>query len=163
MADTIKSTEDSTKHGVIVLNPDGSNISGSSGGDGAIVDGVSSSIKASVLDYTNSKPVAVRLTNTDGDYVDATSLEQDGTALTNTQINVDTTVGGVSLASASAGRHGIDITNQGSVGCYVGTGTVSASNGYYLGPGESLFLPTDSEVKAITSSSSTTVGVLLYA
>lgn len=39
------------------------------GGDGALLDGVSSSIKASVLDYTNSNPLAVRLTNTDGDYV----------------------------------------------------------------------------------------------
>lgn len=41
------------------------------GGDGAILDGVSSSIKASVLDYTNSNPLAVRLTNTDGDYIAA--------------------------------------------------------------------------------------------
>lgn len=42
-----------------------------SAGDGAITDGVSSSIKASVLDYTNSNPVAVRLTDTSGDYVAA--------------------------------------------------------------------------------------------
>ena len=42
-----------------------------SGGDGAIVDGVSTSIKASVLDYTNSNPLAVRLTDTAGDYVGA--------------------------------------------------------------------------------------------
>ena len=40
-----------------------------SGGDGAILDGVSSSIRATVLDYTNSNPIAVRLTDTNGDYV----------------------------------------------------------------------------------------------
>lgn len=40
-------------------------------GDGAILDGVNSAIKATVLDYTNSNPIAVRLTNTDGDYVGA--------------------------------------------------------------------------------------------
>lgn len=37
------------------------------GGDGAILDGVSSAIKATVLDYTNSNPLAVRLTDTSGD------------------------------------------------------------------------------------------------
>jgi len=41
------------------------------GGDGAILDGVSSAIKATVLDYTNSNPLAVRLTDTAGDYVGA--------------------------------------------------------------------------------------------
>lgn len=41
------------------------------GGDGAIVDGVDSNIKASVLDYTNANPVAVRLTDTNGDYAAA--------------------------------------------------------------------------------------------
>lgn len=39
------------------------------GGDGAILDGVSALIKATVLDYANSNPVAVRLTDTSGDYV----------------------------------------------------------------------------------------------
>jgi len=37
--------------------------------NGALVDGVSSAIKATVLDYTNSNPLAVRLTDTNGDYV----------------------------------------------------------------------------------------------
>lgn len=39
------------------------------GADGATVDGVTSSIRGTVLDYTNSNPVAVRLTDTNGDYV----------------------------------------------------------------------------------------------
>jgi hypothetical protein len=42
-----------------------------SGGDGAILDGASSAIKATVVDYTNSNPLAVRLTDTNGDYIAA--------------------------------------------------------------------------------------------
>jgi hypothetical protein len=44
---------------------------GGGAGDGAILDGVSSSIKATVLDYTNTNPLAVRLSDTNGDYVGA--------------------------------------------------------------------------------------------
>lgn len=86
--------------------------------------------------------------------------ESDGTALSNGQVTVDTTAGGTTIISASAGRQGVIITNQGSVACYVGTGTVTTSNGFLLNAGESVAVPTDSEVKAITASSSTTVGYL---
>ena len=47
------------------------NVAAGGAGDGAILDGVSSSIKATVLDFTNSNPLAVRLTDTNGDYVAA--------------------------------------------------------------------------------------------
>lgn len=47
------------------------NVVAGGSGDGAILDGASSSIKATVLDYTNSNPIAVRLTDTNGDYVSA--------------------------------------------------------------------------------------------
>src|SRR3990167_4736631 len=47
------------------------NLSTPGGGDGAIQDGADSSIEATVLDYTNSNPLAVRLTDTAGDYVGA--------------------------------------------------------------------------------------------
>lgn len=40
---------------------------GGGGGDGAILDGVSASIKATVKDYTNSNPLTVVLTDTNGD------------------------------------------------------------------------------------------------
>ena len=40
-------------------------------GSGYIYDGVDSDIKATVLDYTNSNPLSVRLTDTNGDYVGA--------------------------------------------------------------------------------------------
>lgn len=85
-AKLIESTSTSGQVAVAVVNPDGSNISGGSGGgDGAIVDGASSSIKATVLDYTSSNPLAVRLTDTDGNYVGAgagtqyTDAEDDAT------------------------------------------------------------------------------------
>jgi len=44
-------------------------ITAGAGADGAIVDGVSSSIKATVFDYTNANPLAVVLRDTNGDYV----------------------------------------------------------------------------------------------
>jgi hypothetical protein len=47
------------------------NIKSGGAGDGTILDGVSSAIKATVLDYTSSNPLAVRLTDTGGDYVAA--------------------------------------------------------------------------------------------
>lgn len=42
-----------------------------SGADGAITDGVDDTIKATVFDYTGSNPLAVRLTDTSGNYVGA--------------------------------------------------------------------------------------------
>lgn len=42
---------------------------GGGGGDGAILDGVSSAIKATVFDFTNANPLAVVLRDTNGDYV----------------------------------------------------------------------------------------------
>lgn len=57
-----------------------------SAGDGAILDGASSSIKATVFDYTNSNPLSVRLTDTNGDYVSAsggTQYTEDAAAAAN--------------------------------------------------------------------------------
>lgn len=111
-------------------------------------------------------PVPVSTTDLDiRDLVvgDVVSAEPDGTALANGQVAIDTTAGGTTITAASAGRQGVTITNQGSVACYVGTGTVTTSNGFLLNPGESVALPTDSEVKAITASSSTTIGYLTFA
>ena len=47
------------------------NIVAGGAGDGAILDGVTASIKATVLDYASSNPLAVRLTDTAGDYIAA--------------------------------------------------------------------------------------------
>jgi|GEM_PF-1415316 len=56
-----------------------------SAGDGALLDGASTAIKATVLDYTNSNPLAVRLTDTAGDYIAAgagTQYTEDAVAAT---------------------------------------------------------------------------------
>jgi hypothetical protein len=55
---------DSTNH---VLKTSASLTGG--GGDGALLDGADSGIKATIFDYTNSNPLSVRLTDTNGDYV----------------------------------------------------------------------------------------------
>lgn len=91
------------------------------------------------------------------------AVEEDGTALGNNQVAVDTTLNGVTIVSASAGRQGVLVKNQGSVTAYIGTGNVSSTNGIELKAGESLALPTDSEVKGITGASSTTIGYLSFA
>ncbi len=57
-----------------------------SGADGAITDGVDALIKATVLDYASSNPLAVRLTDTAGDYVGAgggTQYTEDAAAAAN--------------------------------------------------------------------------------
>ena len=57
-----------------------------SAGDGAILDGVTAAIKATVLDYAASNPLAVRLTDTGGDYVAAgagTQYTEDAAAAAN--------------------------------------------------------------------------------
>lgn len=80
----------------------------------------------------------------------------------NGQVSVDNTAGGTVVVAADTGTVMVQITNQGSVACYVGQGTVSAANGFYLAPGESIALPTQTAIKAITASSSTTIGYLRY-
>ena len=72
-ADNIASSGTSAKK-VLLIDTNGVPYNAAGGGgsnDGAILDGVSSTIKATVLDYTNSNPLAVRLTDTTGDYVAA--------------------------------------------------------------------------------------------
>lgn len=62
------------------------NIVASSGADGAILDGADGGIKATVLDYASSNPLAVRLTDTGGDYVAAgagTQYTEDAAAAAN--------------------------------------------------------------------------------
>lgn len=54
----------------------------SGGGDGAILDGVTASLKATVKSYTNANPLTVRLTDTNGDYVGAGAGTQYATGST---------------------------------------------------------------------------------
>lgn len=90
MSDLIKGINPSGDTQAVAVAADGAiKISGSitaSGSDGAILDGVSASIKATVLDYANSNPIAVRLTDTGGDYTAAgagTQYTEDAAAAAN--------------------------------------------------------------------------------
>lgn len=91
------------------------------------------------------------------------AIEVDGVAGANGQVSVDTTANGIEVVAASAGRMGVLLRNQGSVSCYVGFGNVTTSNAVLLEAGETMYLPTDSQVKAVTASSSTTVGYIALA
>lgn len=61
---------------VTATNPLPVTVTGGGGGGGPIEDGVDSAIKATVFDYSNSNPVSVRLTDTNGDYVAASGGTQ---------------------------------------------------------------------------------------
>jgi len=83
------------------------NVAAGGAGDGAILDGVSGSIKATVFDYTGSNPLAVRLTDTNGDYVGAgagTQYTEDAAAAANPVgtalilVRDDARIGGVTNA-----------------------------------------------------------------
>lgn len=89
------------------------------GEGGAILDGVSSAIKATVHDYTNSNPLAVVLRDTNGDYVSVgggTQYTEDAAAATNpvgTAVNLirsDTPTAQVSLDGDNVAQRG---TNYG--------------------------------------------------
>jgi hypothetical protein len=73
------------------------NVVAGGAGDGSILDGVSAAIKATVLDYTNSNPLAVRLTDTSGDYIAAGG----GTQYTEGDTDASITGGAVLMEGAA--------------------------------------------------------------
>jgi len=88
-------------------NPLPVNVVAGGAGGGAIQDGVTSSIEATVFDYTNSNPVSVRLTDTSGDYVGAgggTQYDED-TASTDAE---KLTMAGVIRQDTPAGTTSLD-------------------------------------------------------
>jgi hypothetical protein len=116
----------------VVLTSDGKvPISGTlSGGDGAIQDGVTPTTKATVLLYTNSNPLAVRLTNTAGDYVAADSVTANAGTNLNTSLlaleaggNLATVAGAITASVAQANVKQVNgVTTQTGTGT-AGTGT----------------------------------------
>jgi len=84
-----------------------------------------------------------------------------GTALANAQVSVDTSA--TEIVAASPGRAGVILTNQGSTDAFIGTATVTTSNGFKLAADESIGIPTDSVIQAIVASGSTTIGYLTLA
>lgn len=96
------------------------NVVAGGAGDGAIQDGANSSIEATVLDYTNSNPLAVRLTDTNGDYIAAGAGTQynDGAArgsATGTLILGDDSTNLQSLACDTAGKLLVKVEDGGNV------------------------------------------------
>lgn len=101
---------------------------GGGASDGAIVDGVSGSIKATVKDYTNSNPLTVVLVDTNGDPYLAGSSTPPATA---TRSTVADSAVAVSLIASNSGRKGLVITNDSSARLFVGYGTVNPTTTDY--------------------------------
>jgi uncharacterized cupin superfamily protein len=96
-------------------------LSGPAGGDGAILDGATPSIEATVKDYTNDNPLCVRLTDTDGNYVGAGAGTQyaDGAArgsATGTLMMGDDSTNIQSVAVDVAGHLQVDVLSGGGGG-----------------------------------------------
>lgn len=94
-------------------------LTGVSSGDGAILDGVDTGIRATVFDYTNSNPLGVVLRDTNGDYVSVgggTQYTEDAAAVANpvgTAVNLirkDTPAGEVTTDGDNIAQRG---TNYG--------------------------------------------------
>lgn len=83
-------------------------------------------------------------------------VDQGGTAFAQNQVTVDTTSGGVTIVSTRETRKTVLIINRGSVNIFIGTGSVSSSNGFLLQPNEGVKLETTAAVKGIAASSSAT-------
>ena len=99
----------------------------SGGGDGAILDGVTASIKATVHDYANSNPLAVVLKDTSGDYVSVGG----GTQYSDADINADPT-GTVAMGTDGANVYAVHTDTAGDLQVDVltlpaVTGTVTAN------------------------------------
>jgi len=118
-----------------------------------------------LLTDTVNGPVAVKPPNTsvlatDSSLVVAVSPNSYVPALNATnQISVANTA--TLIIAANASRQGVLITNpSSSVTVYVGTASVTTSNGAILGPSQSIFLPMTSAFYGIISSSTQTVSYL---
>lgn len=70
------------------------NVVAGGSGNGYVNDGVDSNIKATVLDYTSSNPLAVRLTDTNGDYIAA------GAGVQYTEGDTDSSITGTAVLMA---------------------------------------------------------------
>ena len=102
---------DPTTHELLVSGASGS------GGDGAIVDGVSAAIKATVFDYTGSNPIAVRLTDTAGDYIAA------GAGTQYTEGDTDASITGTAMMMEGAGNALVAAPGTAADGLLVNLGT----------------------------------------
>lgn len=103
---------------------------GAASGDGALIDGVTAAIRATVRDYLNSNPLAVVLTDTAGDpYVASGAVSSPPATATRSSVNDSATA--VSLIASNAARKGLVITNDSSARVFVGYGTVDPTTTDY--------------------------------
>jgi len=110
------------------------NVVAGGAGDGSILDGVTPSIKASVLDYTDSNPLAVRLTDTNGDYVGASGGTQYAEDTAHVTGDIETMAGVVQQSADSAlsgdgDRSLLQVDSSGFLKTTVKSGTVTANAG----------------------------------
>jgi len=82
--------------------------------------------------------------------------------IANGQVAVTTTAGGVQVVAARATRRAVTIVNHADTDVYVGTGTVSATNGMLLlgQKGTSVTIASTAAVRAIAAAGSVTVSYL---
>lgn len=153
-----------TATGTLAMGDDGANIQSLRCNDtGLLLNQHTDGTNLTPAGDADARAVYVNLGGNNDVTVTSGSVEVDGTALGNGQVTVDNTLNGTTIVAASAGRQGVTITNQGTVDCYIGTGNVAANNGFLLKGGESVALPTDSEIKGFCSADSTVIGYLTFA
>lgn len=104
---------------------------GGGASDGAIVDGASPSVKATVKDYANANPLAVVLVDTNGDAYTATGGGGATPPATATRSQVADSATAVSLIASNVNRKGLVITNDSSARLFVGYGTVDPTTTNY--------------------------------
>ena len=113
------------------------------GGDGAILDGVSGSIKATVFDYANSNPLGVVLRDTNGDYVSVGGGTQynQGTRTTDTDtlsmvgcVRADTPAVATGVIDGDRARCIVDATGRlwAHIGAVDGTVAVTQSGAWNI-------------------------------
>lgn len=89
-----------------------------------IVDGTNSSIKATVFDYTNSNPAAVRLTDTNGDYTSTFAITFDDMLINGT---IDAVSETIEIDTSGLGSCGIQVSGTWAGGIEF-EGTVDGTN-----------------------------------
>lgn len=106
-----------------------------------------SDIKVAAFQYDTGSPVT---------YIQATASKPiPGLTVTNAAVTVDTTAGGVEISAASDRWVWRCFMNNGSATIYIGTGTVTTSNGFPIDPGQSFVDAAGTEQwKAIVASGS---------
>lgn len=143
----------------------------------ALMDGADSDIKATILDYTNSNPLAVRLTDTNGDYVSAgagTQYTEDDAAAANPvgnaligvradTLGALTTTDGDNVALRATNKGELYVKQSDAIVLGAGTaaiGKLVANSGVDIGDVDVTTLPAITIAAAQTLANVTTLGTI---